>query len=274
MPQNSYYLELRTHYLFVPYFSNERRIRVLLPRDYFKNERHYPVLYMHDGQNVFYSREAFAGYSWKVIPLIKQHLELPQMIIVGIDNSAEHRLDEYSPWKTEFQTSDGTGYFGGLGRAYVDWLVDTVKPFIDKKYRTLPQRETTLLAGSSMGGYITAYAGSLYPEIFGNLGVFSSAAWLNQVKFTQFITSHPLHPGNKVYIQTGASENDAGDDEVLAPEKQAQAYIDESLRYYQTLLRTGHPMDHISLNIFAAESHSEFYWAKHFPEFLNFVFNE
>ena len=88
MPQNSYYLELRTHYLFVPYFSNERRIRVLLPRDYFKNERHYPVLYMHDGQNVFYSREAFAGYSWKVIPLIKQHLELPQMIIVGIDNSA------------------------------------------------------------------------------------------------------------------------------------------------------------------------------------------
>ncbi len=274
MPQNSYYLELRTHYLFVPYFSNERRIRVLLPRDYFKNERHYPVLYMHDGQNVFYSREAFAGYSWKVIPLIKQHLELPQMIIVGIDNSAEHRLDEYSPWKTEFQTSDGTGYFGGLGRAYVDWLVDTVKPFIDKKYRTLPQRETTLLAGSSMGGYITAYAGSLYPEIFGNLGVFSSAAWLNQVKFTQFITSHPLHPGNKVYIQTGASENDAGDDEVLAPEKQAQAYIDESLRYYQTLLRTGHPMDNISLNIFAAESHSEFYWAKHFPEFLNFVFNE
>ena len=74
------------------------------------------------------------------------------MIIVGIDNSAEHRLDEYSPWKTEFQTSDGTGYFGGLGRAYVDWLVDTVKPFIDKKYRTLPQRETTLLAGSSNGG--------------------------------------------------------------------------------------------------------------------------
>lgn len=53
MPQNSYYLELRTHYLFVPYFSNERRIRVLLPRDYFHNERHYPVLYMHDGQNVF-----------------------------------------------------------------------------------------------------------------------------------------------------------------------------------------------------------------------------
>lgn len=106
------------------------------------------------------------------------------MIIVGIDNSDEHRLDEYSPWKTEFQTSDGTGHFGGLGRAYVDWLVDTVKPFIDKKYRTLPQRETTLLAGSSMGGYITAYAGSLYPEIFGNLGVFSSAAWLNETKFT------------------------------------------------------------------------------------------
>ena len=150
------------------------------------------------------------------------------MIIVGIDNSAEHRLDEYSPWKTEFQTSDGTGYFGGLGRAYVDWLVDTVKPFIDKKYRTLPQRETTLLAGSSMGAIsqpMPVHCTLRSLEIWAFFLVF---AWLNQVKFTQFIASHPLLPDNKIYIQTGASENDAGDDEVLAPEKQAQAYIDES----------------------------------------------
>ena len=113
-------------------FSNERRIRVLLPRDYFKMSVIIRFYICTMGKMFLQSRSVcrlfVEGHS-----LIKQHLELPQMIIVGIDNSAEHRLDEYSPWKTEFQTSDGTGYFGGLGRAYVDWLVDTVKPFIDKK---------------------------------------------------------------------------------------------------------------------------------------------
>ena len=67
-----YYLKLETHYLDIPYYNQKRRIRVLLPKDYKKDvENAYPVLYMHDGQNVFYSKEAFVGHSWKVIPTIK-----------------------------------------------------------------------------------------------------------------------------------------------------------------------------------------------------------
>lgn len=272
---NNFYLELKTHYLTVPYFPEKRRVRVLLPQDYFNEPtKRYPVLYLHDGQNVFHSHEAFAGYSWKIIPLIKSHPEIPPMIVVGIDNSGEYRLDEYAPWKTTFFKDGGLNSFGGLGKNYADWLARELKPFIDRKYRTLPAKENTLLAGSSMGGYITAYIGALYPEIFGNLGVFSSAAWLRADKFSQFIYTHPLDKNAKVYIQTGANESDAGDDDVLPPNQQAQAYIDEALNYQHALLQTGLPVSRIRLRIFANESHHEYYWAKHFSEFLNFVFNE
>ena len=155
---NNYYLELKTHWLDLPYYHEKRRVRVLLPKDYHKETwATYPVLYLHDGQNVFYSREAFAGYSWKLIPTIKQNIDLPKMIIVGIDNHGEKRLDEYGPWQSDLPTE---GRAGGDGMAYADWVVNTVKPFIDHKYRTKPGRQNTLLAGSSMGGLITAYMGA------------------------------------------------------------------------------------------------------------------
>ncbi|MEY8661889.1 alpha/beta hydrolase [Ligilactobacillus faecis] len=268
MPQNNF-LELKTHYLAMPY-DRPRRIRVLLPKNYYQ-ERHktYPVLYMHDGQNVFYSREAFMGHSWKVIPTLKKHREFPPLIIVGLDNSPRYRSDEYTPWPTEFYQDGKQQRFGGGGQAYAAWIVEVVKPFIDTHYRTRPARSDTLLAGSSLGGYITAYMGSAYPDIFGNLGVFSSAAWLSD-QFSPFVAENPLKKTTKVYIQAGANESDAGDDEIISPNFQAQAYIDEAIAYYQTLLLNGHPLPQIKLKIFAGESHNEYFWAKHFPEFLDF----
>lgn len=94
------------------------------------------------------------------------------MIIVGIDNAGANRLNEYGPWKTTTGSTPETRNAGGLGEEYAKWVVETVKPFIDIHYRTKPQQEHTLLAGSSMGGIITAYMGSRYPHIFGHLGCF------------------------------------------------------------------------------------------------------
>ena len=263
------YLYLEEHMLDVPYYQAKRRIRVLLPANYHQNTtKNYPVLYLHDGQNVFYSKEAYAGYSWKIIPLIKQHPNLPQVIVVGIDNAEEMRFDEYTPWALQ----DENGHqLGGRGFAYGDWVVNTVKPFIDQNYRTKPDRASTLLAGSSLGGLITAFMGSAYPQVFGNLGVFSSAAWLSQAAFNDFVTKHPLNHNTKVYIQTGAAESDAGDDDFISPQLQAQKYIDESISYAHLLLAAKHPLENTSLNIFAGESHNEYYWAKHFPDFMEFA---
>src|SRR3712207_6696048 len=91
-----FYLEMRTHELCVPYTNQMRRIRVLLPKNYEENVSDtYPVVYFHDGQNVFYSKEAFAGHSWKVIPAIKRNPDIAQMIVVAIDNDGANRMNEY-----------------------------------------------------------------------------------------------------------------------------------------------------------------------------------
>lgn len=270
---NNYYLDMKEHSLYIPYYDEDRRIRVLLPKDYDKEDwASYPVLYMHDGQNIFYSKESFSGYSWKIIPTIKKHKELPKLIIVGIDNAGDNRLNEYAPWMTDVGTTPETASVGGDGMAYVKWVVEVVKPFIDKTYRTKPQADNTLLAGSSMGGIITAYMGAAYPDIFGNLGVFSLASWFSERDFLRFTDHHPLAKDSKVYIQVGTKEGDEVDEE-FAPDMN-QAYIDCSLHYYQSLLRTGHPMEQIDLHIMANEIHHEKHWADHFVEFLQFCLKD
>ena len=270
---NNYYLEMKEHYLTVPYYNEERRIRVLLPKDYDKEEwASYPVLYMHDGQNIFYSKESFSGYSWKIIPTLKNHKEFPKIIVVGIDNAEDNRLNEYAPWITDVGSTPETASVGGDGMAYGDWVVHTVKPFIDETYRTKPDRKNTILAGSSMGGIITAYMGAAYPDIFGNLGVFSLASWFSERDFLRFCDSHPLNNDSKVFIQVGTKEGDEVDEQ-FAPNMN-QAYIDCTLHYYQSLIKTGLPMNSIKLLIMANEIHHEKYWANHFVEFLQFVLDE
>ncbi len=271
-PLQYYFLEMREHSIEVPYFDNKpRRIRVLLPKDYrVGTEERYPVLYMHDGQNVFYSKESYSGYSWKIIPTLKYHNEFPKMIVVGIDNAEIDRLDEYGPWQTDVGNTVAARQAGGLGMEYGKWVVEQVKPFIDETYRTLPDRANTLLAGSSMGGIITAYMGSAYPEVFGHLGVFSLASWFSEPMFLDFIRKNPLNPESKVFIQVGTNEGDAADAEFIS--NLNQAYIDCSLNYYQTLLRSGTSLDNIRLRLMANEIHHEKHWAEHFIEFLSFAF--
>lgn len=270
----NHYLKLDTHYLHLPDKQEKRRVRVLLPKDYDKDKwATYPVVYMHDGQNVFYSKESYSGYSWKVIPTLKKYTNLPKMIIVGIDNGGEKRLDEYGPWQTDLAKLGSSQAIGGAGMDYAEWVVNQVKPCIDSHYRTKTEPSHTLLAGSSMGGLITAYMGSAYPDIFGSIGVFSLASWFSQRDFIDFISHHPLPSQNKIYIQVGTNEGDEVDASMLDG-KVNQVYIDSSLAYYQTLLRQGVELDQIWLRILADETHHEKYWADHFMEFLFFTFNE
>ena len=273
-PMN-FYLPIMSHYIDVPYDDKPRRVRVLLPRDYeINSDETYPVVYMHDGQNVFYSKESYSGYSWKLIPLIKNNHNLPKMIIVGIDNAGEGRLDEYTPFPYELEEEVAShGHLGGMGMEYGEWVVNTVKPFIDKFYRTKPDRQNTLLAGSSLGGLITAYMGAAYPEVFGSLGVFSLASWLSENAFLDYISKHPLNPETNVYIQVGTAEGNEVD-EAFVNKNINQAYIDSSLWYYQTMLSQGHSMDQIWLRILADEHHFEKYWADHFGEYLEFHFSK
>ena len=96
--KSEFYLDMKEHFLTVPYLMTKRRVRVLLPKDYASDKNAtYPVVYFHDGQNVFFDNESYSGHSWGVISTIKNNPKLPAMIVVGIDNDEEKRMDEYTP---------------------------------------------------------------------------------------------------------------------------------------------------------------------------------
>jgi predicted alpha/beta superfamily hydrolase len=163
---------LNFHPFYIPQLDRDRMIRVLVPKDYWMSDRSYPVLYMQDGQNLFQAETAFGGRDWQLIAtMFKQPLRR-QAIIVGIDNGEADRLNEYAPYK-----KGKTG--GGEGDLYCKFIVETLKPFIDENYRTLPDRDNTGIAGSSMGGLLAYYAGLAYGNVFGKVGVLSPSIWFN-----------------------------------------------------------------------------------------------
>ncbi len=155
---------------FIPQLNRTRRIWIYLPEGYAKSKKSYPVIYMQDGQNIFDAYTSAFG-EWGIDESLDSLIKAgkPACIVVGIDNSPQ-RFNEYNPY--EFQQ------FGkGEGDQYLEFLVKTLKPFIDKKYRTIPSNENTIIAGSSMGGLISYYAMLQYPGVFGKAGVFSPAFW-------------------------------------------------------------------------------------------------
>ncbi len=160
---------------YIPQLQRTRRVWIYLPENYQATKNKYPVLYMHDGQNVFDDITSFSG-EWGVDEFFDSAI-FKKCILVAIDNGGSKRLNEYCPY--DFSISANNKELNkGEGALYVDFLAKTLKPFIDKKYRTLKDKKNTFIAGSSMGGLISMYAVLKYPGVFGGAGVFSPAFWV------------------------------------------------------------------------------------------------
>ncbi|MFL5810151.1 MAG: alpha/beta hydrolase-fold protein [Flavisolibacter sp.] len=186
---------------YMPQLKRHRRIWIYLPEAYATSGKKYPVLYMHDGQNLFDEATSAFG-EWGVDEALdtmgRQHGE---MIVVGIDNGGEKRINEYSPY-------DMDRYGKGEGDLYVDFLVKTLKPFIDRHYRTKKDEENTFTAGSSMGGLISFYAILKYPKVFGGAGVFSPAFWITpQLKSIDPKKAKKVK--GKIYFYGGGQESES-----------------------------------------------------------------
>ena len=155
----------------IPQLIKTRRIAALLPHNYYQSEKHYPVLYLQDGQNLFDDYAPFG--SWGVDKKLAEMSEngLGEIIIISIDHAKEERIEEFTP---SYKTKLGRGQ----GKKYVRFLADTLKPYVDKNFRTLNKREFTGIGGSSMGALISIYAGFMYPEVFSKLMVFSPSLWV------------------------------------------------------------------------------------------------
>jgi predicted alpha/beta superfamily hydrolase len=181
---------VRRHDAFPSKILRSRSLYVLLPKDYETSGKRYPVLYMHDGQNMFDDSTAANG-EWHVDEIAEGLMDakkIPPMIIVGIGTTGEFRIEEYTSTSIMRPNAQGTMVpLGGRADAHSQMLVKEIKPFIDSVYRTLGDRTNTALGGSSLGGLMTMYTGAKYPNIFGKLMVISPSVWWDNQRILQTV---------------------------------------------------------------------------------------
>lgn len=240
--------------------DRERRIWLYLPPDYQTSGRAYPVLYMHDGQNLFDDATSYAG-EWGVDETLDSLHAAgdPGVIVVGIDNGAELRSDEYSPWRNERLDA------GGEGDAYVEFLAETLKPHIDSLYRTKPGPSDTGIMGSSMGGLISTYALFERPDVFRNVGVFSPAYWFAPQIFDRADDVDGPPPEVRVYMMSGALEQAEGEPDSV--------YVRDHERMVDLLTAAGYERgEHLSSAIHADGRHAEWFWRREFPAAFQWLF--
>jgi predicted alpha/beta superfamily hydrolase len=230
----------------IPQLQRNRRIWISFPPDYFTSANYYPVIYMHDGQNVFNAGTSFSG-EWRVDESMTNELQnaCSQSIIVAIDNGGGERLNEYAPWVNSQYNQ------GGQGAEYCSFLVNTLKPFIDANYRTLSDRSNTAIMGSSLGALISAYAAFSYPEVFGKVGLFSPAYWFNPEIF-DLGENHDNLPGTLVYHVCGTNEGNG-------------SVLEDQNEMIQNLQNNGYPSDEFQSLDWADGAHSEWFWDREFP---------
>ena len=238
----------------IPPLSGEktRRGYVYLPEDYDREpEKRYPVLYMFDGHNVFFDEDTTYGKSWGM----KEYLDKNprDLIVVGIECNDEgwRRLNEYSPVDFAFE---GIGSIKGEGQIYMDWLVGTLKPYIDETYRTLPDREHTAIGGSSMGGLMSLYAACCYHQVFQRAACLSPSLWVNAEATTALLKNATPAQDTCIYMDYGSEElsNHEGNLEVLC------GAVDILLRKHLKL----------TFRIVPGGTHCEASWEKQIPIFM------
>ncbi len=149
--------------------GGERKIWMYLPKDYKTSNKKYPVLYMHDAQNLFDAKTSFAG-EWSVDETLDSLNA--KVIVVGIEHGNDQRLAELTPYANE-------KYGGGKADQYLSFLVNTLKPYIDENYRTKSNKKNTAIMGSSLGGLVSFYAVMKYPKVFSKAGIFSPSFWFS-----------------------------------------------------------------------------------------------
>jgi len=212
-----------------------RTVVVHLPGEYDEEVRRYPVIYMQDGQNLFDDGTSYAG-SWALgHELVSASRLGANAIVVGIYHASQHRIDEYSPFVDE-------RVGGGSAAAYLTWLTDVLRPIINDRYRTLPAREHTGVAGSSMGGLLSLYAVFARQDVFGFAAVLSPSLWFAHGAIFDWVQAQPFVDA-RIYLDTGAREGER----TLANARRMRALLEqkgyrpaERLRYVEDAIGVHH----------------------------------
>lgn len=247
-----------------PQLGNRRDILVYLPRTYTAGQRHYPVLYMHDGQNLFDTATSYAG-EWCVDETLEELAGHGiEAIVVGIPNIGARRYQEYIP----FSSPDLPDAAGDL---YVAFIADTLKPLIDRSFCTQPEREHTGIMGSSLGGLISLYAFFKRPEVFGLVGAVSpSLRWGNKGIF-RFVEDATFMPG-RVYMDVGTAEGVKPAADTSGRPSSPEGYVQQVRDMNALLVRKGYRPGKDLLYVEEEGGiHHESAWARRLPVALRFL---
>ena len=237
--------------LTIPELDRARRVRIYLPPGYATSGRRYPVLYMHDGQNLF-ADAADGAASWAVdetLDALAQSDGL-ELIVVAVDHGGVHRTTELNPW-------DHARFGKGEGRPYMDFVVNVVKPMVDAGYRTLPGREHTGVMGSSLGGLISHYAVLQYPKVFSKAGILSPAYWPAPEVY-RMTTGQAPAPDVRIALYMGSAEGEEA--------------VTDYQRMVLQLERQSHPATKLWLRLKPGAGHNEAAWRSEFGSVVSWMF--
>ncbi|WP_295674465.1 alpha/beta hydrolase-fold protein [uncultured Mucilaginibacter sp.] len=231
----------------IPQLGRQRRVWIYLPAGYSSSKKNYPVIYMHDGQNLF--DEYTSGYGeWGIDEILDKIPDAKQSVIVGIDHGGDNRITEYDPYDSR--------YGKGRGDDYTRFIVQTLKPYIDKHYHVKKGAAYTTIAGSSIGGLISMYAALKYPGVFGNAGIFSPAFWIAPEIYT-YAQNAKLPVSSRFYFVCGDAESDS-----MVTDIQKMAGI--------IRLKVKNSAS-VPVVIIKGASHNEKQWNGDFPGFYNWL---
>jgi len=239
--------QVTTFTISAPQLKTEKTIWVYLPTNYTNLEKSFPVIYMHDAQNLFDAETSYVG-EWKVDEYVDT-LTDKQSIVIGIEHGNEKRIDELTPYKHE-------KHGGGKGDAYLNFIKNTLKPHIDFTYRTKPEAKHTTIFGSSLGGLLSFYAVIKFPDTFGNAGVFSPAFWINPEIF-ELVKATDIPMTSKFYFLAGTAEG-----ETMVPKLEAMTSL---------LTSKGVQINQFESRIIEGGQHNETFWSAHFGDAYQYL---
>jgi predicted alpha/beta superfamily hydrolase len=237
------------------YLPDDRNIIVYLPPDYADEDRRYPVMDMHDGQNLFDPETSFVhGRTWQFgehADQLTRAGEIEPLIVVGVYNTPR-RLEEYTHARDKRMG-------GGEAQKYGQLLVEELKPWIDDKYRTLPDEANTAMGGSSLGGLVSLYLGLEHAATFGKLAVMSPSIWWNHKSILGYVNEYDGPPWPKIWLDVGDGEG-----------RRVHADVDQ---LYQRLKTIGwKPEVNIHYQLAPGGTHDEAAWAARVGDMLRFLF--
>lgn len=235
----------------IPQLNKTRKVWALLPHDYNSSDEHYPVLYLQDAQNLFDENAAFGSWEIDKKLAVMSDYGIGKIIIIAVEHGESERLQEYNVGKTVLGQ--------GSGKKYIRFITDTLKPFVDKTYRTKPEREFTGIGGSSMGGLVSIFSGLIYPEVFGKLMVFSPSLWvIPKIKLGFLDIFEPQE--TRLYLYAGGDES--------------ETMVKHVTKFRKRLLKReslkGKMKVHLSIN--EEGKHNETYWSDEFPKAIEWLF--